>query len=144
MKFLLDTNVLSELIRLRPDSNVTAWFDVVDEDATFISVISIAEMRRGASLLDRSSKRHAIENWLHDEIVTRFGTRTLDVTPQIANAWGGIMADAKRRRIGLETMDCFIAASAQVHSLAIATRNERDFKSLNIPLINPWLPLSLS
>ncbi len=87
MSYLLDTNVLSEFKRPRPDRNVVAWVDAVDEDETFLSVVSIGELRRGIALLPTGSRRTALDAWLGGELRLRFEGRVLDVTPMIAEAW---------------------------------------------------------
>lgn len=138
MKLLLDTNVLSEVTKPRPDERVLAWLDRLDEDRTFISVMSIAEIRRGVSLMDDGRKRDALALWLSHDLPQRFERRVIPVDEPIALAWGDLMALAKRSGRGLASMDGMIAATALTHDLILATRNIKDFESFGIDLIDPW------
>ena len=138
MRLLLDTNVLSEVTRPRPDARVLQWLDELDEDRSFISVVSIAEIRRGVALMDKGRKRDALNEWLTSDLPQRFDQRVIAVEQDVALAWGDLMGDAKRNGRNLSSMDGLIAATAIAHDLALATRNIRDFEGLGIRLIDPW------
>lgn len=138
MSYLLDTNVLSEFKRPRPDDNVFAWAHSVDEDQTFISVVSIGELRRGVALLPSGRRRTELDAWLREVLPNRFEGRILDVTPTIAEAWGELTAQAKRRGVGLNVIDAYIAATAQAHAMILVTRNINDLRAFDIELFNPW------
>lgn len=139
MRFLLDTNVLSEPTRTQPDTHVLRWLHDLDEDRAFISVISLAEIRRGVSLLDVGRRREALSDWLSYELPQRFEGRLLPVDGPIAFAWGDLMASAKRAGRGLAVMDALLASTAIAHDLTLATRNTKDFDGLGLRLIDPWL-----
>ncbi len=136
MRLLLDTNVLSEVTKPAPDPKVLEWLDQIDEDRSFISVVSIAEMRRGVALMDEGRKREALAEWLAQDLPQRFEQRVLHIDEPIALAWGDLMALAKRR--GLSSMDGLIAATAVAHNLTLATRNTRDFEGFGFELLDPW------
>ena len=138
MSFLLDTNVVSEWVKPRPDPGVVAWLADVDEDRVFLSVVSLAELRHGVERMEDGSRRRRIDEWLHHELPLRFEGRILFVDDAVADAWGREVArrEALRRRI--EPMDAFIAATALVHELTVVTRNTADFKSSVKAVINPW------
>jgi toxin FitB len=136
--FLLDTNVLSEGMKPVPSAAVTAWLDAEDEDRLFVSVITLAEIRRGIALKEAGRRRAALETWLRDELSERFAGRIIDIDRPIAEAWADLMASSRRRGIGLSVMDGFLAATAQVRGLRVVTRNVRDFAALAVPLVNPW------
>lgn len=138
MKFLLDTNVLSEVTRPAPSARVLEWIDAQDEDRLFISVLSLAEIRRGISLMDVGFKRDRLADWLGRDLPQRFEGRVLHVDEAAALAWGDLMALAKRRGRGLSSMDGLIAATAISQDLCIATRNVKDFEGLGIALFSPW------
>ena len=138
MKVLLDTNVLSEPTRPRPDRRVLAWLHEFDEDRVFLSAISLAEIRRGIVLMDDGKRRHALDEWLTHDFASRFAGRIVSVDQSVALAWGDIMGTANRQGLNPGTMDCFIAATAKAHGLILATRNTRDFSSLGIKVVNPW------
>lgn len=138
MKVLLDTNVLSEVRRPAPAPKVLAWLDAIDEDRTFISVASIAELRRGIALMDDGRRREALSAWLAEDLPERFAGRIVPIDPAIAGRWGDLMAQARRSGFALSVMDGFFAATALERELVLATRNTKDFAPLGVPLFNPW------
>jgi len=139
MRLLLDTNVLSEVTRPVPEARVLQWLDRLDEDRAFISVISIAEIRRGVALMDVGRKRDALAEWLATDLPGRFENRVIAVNEPIALAWGDLMGLAKRSGRGFSSMDGLIAATAIVHDLTIATRNTKDFEGFGIEIVDPWI-----
>jgi len=138
VRLLLDTNVLSEVTKPRPDERVLEWLDQLDEDRAFISVVSIAEIRRGVALMDGGRKRDALAEWLSHDLPQRFEGRVMPVQEPVALAWGDLMALAKRNGLGLTSMDGLIAATAVAHDLVLATRNTKDFEGLGVEILNPW------
>lgn len=138
MRLLLDTNVLSEVTKPAPDARVLEWLDGLDEDRSFISVVSIAEIRRGVALMDEGRKRKALAEWLARDLPQRFEQRVLPVDESVALAWGDLMGLAKRRGRGLSSMDGLIAATAIAQELTLATRNTKDFEGFGIELFDPW------
>lgn len=138
MRLLLDTNVLSEVTKPAPDPRVLHWLNQLDEDRSFISVVSIAEIRRGVALMDAGRKRETLAEWLAQDLPQRFEQRLLHIDEPIALAWGDLMALAKRRGRGLSSMDGLIAATATAKKLTLATRNTRDFEGFGIDLFDPW------
>ncbi|ESX82723.1 type II toxin-antitoxin system VapC family toxin [Mesorhizobium sp. LSHC412B00] len=138
MRLLLDTNVLSEVTRPAPVARVLGWLDELDEDRSFISVVSIAEIRRGVSPMDEGRKREALAEWLARDLPQRFEQRVLPVDDAVALAWGDLMGFGKRPGRGLSSMDGLIAATAIAHELTLATRNSKDFEGLGIELLDPW------
>ncbi|XKM43290.1 type II toxin-antitoxin system VapC family toxin (plasmid) [Rhizobium ruizarguesonis] len=139
MRLLLDTNVLSEVIKPRPDAHVLQWLDSLDEDRSFISVVSIAEIRRGVALMESGRKRDALAEWLARDLPQRFEQRVIPVDQPIAIAWGDVMGLAKRSGRGVSSMDGLIAATAIAHDLTLATRNRKDFEAFGIELVDPWI-----
>ena len=138
MNLLLDTNVLSEVLRPAPDLKVLGWLDAVDEDRVFISVASIAELRRGIALMDDGRRRDALADWLSNDLPARFAERILPIDRTIAEHWGDLMAQSRRSGVALSVMDGFFAATALANDLTLVTRNVKDFASFRVPLFNPW------
>lgn len=138
MRLLIDTNVLSEVRKPRPNESVLKWLHGLDEDRTFISVVSIAEIRRGVALMDSGRRRDALDEWLAHDLPQRFGNRIIPVEGSVALAWGDLMALAKRNGRGLASMDGLIAATAIAHQLTLATRKTKDFEGFGIGIIDPW------
>lgn len=138
MSFLLDTNIVSEWVKPRPDPGVVAWLADVDEDRVFISVVTLAELRHGVERMDDGARRRRIDAWLRHELPARFEGRVLFIDDAVADGWGRVIAHREElgRRIG--PMDAFIAATAQVHELTVVTRNTSDFKLSVKAVVNPW------
>lgn len=140
MSFLLDTNVVSEWVKPQPHPHVVAWLRAVDEDRVFLSVASLAEIRRGVELMSPGRRRDRLVSWLTEDLPARFAGRILDIDGRIADAWGIIMARGKKAGVSPGILDAFFAATAEVHGLTLVTRNVSDFLKLGIPLLNPWHP----
>jgi toxin FitB len=138
MSFLLDTNVVSEWVKPRPDPGVVAWCASIDEDRTFISVVTLAELRHGIERLPIGRRRLRLEEWLEHELLSRFDGRILSIDVAIGDAWGKVVARADKTGQPANTMDAFLAATAELHQLTVVTRNIGDFRKLTNSVINPW------
>lgn len=138
MSFLLDTNVVSEWVRPRPDPGVVAWLAEADEDRVFISVVTLAELRHGVERMERGARRRRIEDWLGRALPARFEGRILAIDAAVAEAWGRIVAQGEALGRPIGPMDAFIAAIARVHGLSVVTRNAADFEASAPAVINPW------
>ena len=138
MSFLLDTNVVSEWVKPVPNPHVVQWLNEVDEDRVFLSVASLAEIRRGVESMDPGKRRDRLTDWLMRELPSRFEKRILDIDRRIADTWGMIMARGHKAGLNLGSMDAFFAATAEVNRLTLVTRNLQHFQTLGIPLLNPW------
>jgi toxin FitB len=138
VKFLLDTNVVSEWTRLRPNAGVMSWLSDCDEDSVFLSVITIAELRHGVERLSAGRRRSRLDAWLGDELLPRFEGRILSIEPAIADLWGRVVA--RREALGrpIHAMDALIAATATAHDLILVTRNSTDFETSVKSILNPW------
>ena len=138
MNFLLDTNVVSEWTKPRPDPQVVAWLAAVDEDRLLLSVITLAELRNGVASLPPSRRREQLDTWLSYELRDRFAGRLLPIDAAIADQWGSITAAAKAMGRTIHAMDALLAASAFVHELTLVTRDQSDFEGVGIALFCPW------
>jgi predicted nucleic acid-binding protein len=138
MKFLLDTNVVSEWTKVRPNAAVTTWLTEVDEDRVFLSVVTIAELRRGVERLPAGERRKRLDEWMQGELPLRFEGRVIPVSELIANEWGRVVARREIQGRPIHAMDALIAATAEVHSLTLVTRNEADFRLTVKSVVNPW------
>ena len=139
MSFLLDTNVISEWVKPRPDPRVIAWLAEIDEDRTFLSAVSFAEIRRGIELLADGRRRDRLAVWLAEELPNRFEGRILPVDRRIAETWGILTVRGRQAGATLGSIDAFFAATAEARRLTLVTRNTKDFTTIGISLVNPWL-----
>ena len=136
--FLLDTNCISELIRANPDPLVLAWIQAAREDLLFLSVLTLGEIRKGVAGLLQGKRRAQLEAWLELDLQARFAGRVLAIDSQIADRWGLLTADAKRKGKPLSAIDGLLAATALHHNLTIVSRNVSDFTPAHVPVLNPW------
>ncbi|MDQ2774981.1 MAG: type II toxin-antitoxin system VapC family toxin [Acidobacteriota bacterium] len=136
--FLIDTNIISEFVKPDPNSFVKLWFETVDTDSLFASVITFGEIRLGIENLPSSKRRKDLEQWLSEGLPQWFESNLLPVTKAIADRWGRVTMEAKRKGTALAMADGLIAATALVHDLAIVTRNLKDFAGLGVLVVNPW------
>jgi predicted nucleic acid-binding protein len=138
VSFLLDTNVVSEWVRPRPDAGVVAWLAEVDEDRTFISVVTLAELRHGIERMAVGQRRRRLDEWVRDELPSRFDGRVLSVDAVVADSWGRITAAQEKVGRPIGSADAFIAATVEVHGLTLVTRNRSDFEPTVKAVVNPW------
>jgi len=137
--FLLDTNVISELIKPKPAPKVVNWIEATDEELIFLSVLTIGEIRNGINLHPDSGKRAKLEAWLASDVRARFEDRILSVDDAVAERWGLLMAKAKtQKNHKLPVIDGLLAATAQHHDLILVTRNVDDVAPTGVQWFNPW------
>lgn len=138
MKFLLDTNVISEPQKPHPSIAVERFLRGTREESLHLSVMTIAELYRGLALMGAGRRRVSLERWIIEVLPERFGDRLLPVTIPTAALWGDVMARSRQGGLNISVMDGFLAATAAVHDLAVVTRNTRHFAGLGLTVINPW------
>lgn len=141
MMYVLDTNVLSELRKVRggkADANVTAWAESVDAADLFVSAITIMELELGVLSIERKDAAQGamLRAWLQQHVLPEFSERTLPVDTAVAQRCARLHLPDKRVE-----RDALIAATALVHGMAMTTRNVADFKPTGVTIINPWEPL---
>lgn len=137
MRILLDTNVVSELRRQRPDERVVTRVRQIDAADAFLSVIALGELVYGVQRLPKSRKRRDLAAWL-DELERSYGERILPIDAETARLWGEVTAASESKGRPLPPQDGLIAATALRHGLHLMTRNVRNFAHTGVRLINPW------
>jgi predicted nucleic acid-binding protein len=137
-RYLVDTNIPSELTYERPDERVQRFLASVDREDIFMSVLTIGEICKGIDNLPASQKRTILQNWLDEDVRSWFAGRILPVTQPIAERWGHMAAIAKQNGFALTVVDGLIAATAIENDLALVTRNAKDFEPLGVDIHNPW------
>ena len=135
MSYLLDTNVISELVRPKPAKAVLAWFENIPSEALHISVLTLGEIRKGIESMPDGARREKLRLWLEHELADWFGSRILPVDIPIADRWGRLLAQVKRP---VPSIDSLLAATALHHELRLVTRNQKDFDYPGLEVINPW------
>lgn len=138
--FLVDTNVLSELIKPRPEPRVVAWIHATDESLLYLSVLTIGEIRKGINSLPARHRRGLLESWIANELGLRFAGRILSIDLDIAERWGLLSARAFAAGTPLPVIDGLMAATALHHNLTFVTRNVRDVQISGLSIFNPWKP----
>lgn len=141
MGYLLDTCVLSELAKPRPNAGVLAWLEAADETQLHLSVVTFGELEKGIARLPASARRRKLEQWLRQELAARFDGRLLDVDRKVAQRWGAISGASEARGAPLPVIDALIAATGLVHGLDVVTRNTADLERCGAHCLNPWQEL---
>ncbi|WP_200414889.1 type II toxin-antitoxin system VapC family toxin [Arcobacter sp. FWKO B] len=139
MRYLLDTNIVSELISKKPNENVLNFLNTLSEEDVLLSVLTVGEIKSGIENLQDSVKKETLTLWLNNDLLNRFKNRLLDIDLNIMLVWGEIIQKNKKIGSPLPIIDSLIGATCIVNNLTLVTRNESDFKNLDINIINPFL-----
>ena len=137
-RWLLDTNVVSELRKTRCDEAVKTWSEAQPAELLYLSRITIAEIRFGIEQHARESFRDKLETWLDAELRPWFGERILEIDEEVILEWRRMVQRGKAVGHTFSQPDLFIAATAAVGGLAVVTRNTADFALAGVPVLNPW------
>jgi toxin FitB len=138
MRCLLDTCVISELIKPKPDERVMTWLLEQNDSDLYVSALTFGELQRGIEKLPASRKKEEINNWVENEMKRRFQNRTLEINLFIAKTWGKIQGSADKKGKPMPIFDSLIAATGIVHGLTVVTRNVADMEQSGVSLFNPW------
>jgi predicted nucleic acid-binding protein len=135
VKYLLDTNVISELTRNQPNYRVTKWLENIPNTALYVSVLTLGEIRKGIEKVMEYQRREKLRLWLEHELPRWFQDKILSIDHAIADKWGRLQQQINRP---LPAIDSLIAATALHHDLCLVTRNVKDFQYPLLEVINPW------
>lgn len=138
MRLLLDTNVLSEVVKPRPSPRVIAWLRERSALDLAVSVLTLGEIESGVSRLPAGERRDALRRWLATDLVERFAGRILDVDQDVALAWGRLSSEGRMSGRELPVIDGLLLATAAVHRLTLVTRNVADCEGRGVEIFNPW------
>jgi toxin FitB len=133
--WLLDTNVVSETTRSRPDAGLMSWLDGLDAEQMHVSVLTIGELHKGVLMLRDTKRRNKLTAWLNGALPDWFGERVLGIDLATAQRWAELLAMAGRP---LPAIDSLLAATALRHGLGLVTRNLRDFGFPGLVVHSPW------
>lgn len=138
MPWLLDTNILSEIRRPRPEPKVLAFITSRPLDELYISAVTLAELRFGIERLDQGERREELSHWLAHTIRPMFNQRVLPVTEDIIFRWRVLMEEGRKVGHTYSQPDLLIAATALHHGFMVVTRDRDDFDKAGVTVINPW------
>ena len=136
--YLIDTNCISELMRVSPDQRVVRWFSSANEESLYLSVLTIGEIRKGIANIPSGKRREILSTWL-DSLKERFAGRIVPVNDLVAEHWGHLSADAKRKGTPVGVIDGLIAATAIEYDFTVVSRNIDDFSHVPVSVLNPWI-----
>lgn len=138
MKYLLDTCVISEMVKKEPHPAVISWLDTGDESRMYLSVLTLGELIKEITKLPEGEKREKLQSWVSNDLALRFGQRLVEIDVEIARAWGTLLGEAERRGEKLPVVDSLIAVTASVYDLVVVTRNVQDMARCQAKVFNPW------
>jgi predicted nucleic acid-binding protein len=135
MSYLLDTNIISELVCPKPAKAVLGWFDDVPSEALHISVLTLGEIRKGIKQMGKSTRREKLRTWPEHDLAAWFDRRVLPIDVAVADRWGRLAAQFERP---VPSVVSLLAATALHHELCLVTRNVKDFNYPGLDVVNPW------
>ncbi len=138
MSYLLDTCLISEVVKKTPSKAVLAWLEQQDEQSLFLSVLTLGELQKGIAKLPESAKKKKLTAWVNRDLRQRFQGRFLDITEDVALLWGQVQAEAEQRGVKPPAIDSLIAATALAHNLTIVTRNGVDMEKCGACVLDVW------
>jgi toxin FitB len=136
--WLLDTNVLSELRRRRPDASVVSFVGRQPLEHLYVSTVTFAELRFGIELVDDAGRRTELQDWLTHKVRPMFAQRTLPVSEDVMLKWRLLVEAGRKGRHTFSQPDLIIAATALNHGLTVVTRDRSDFDRAGAPVFDPW------
>ncbi len=138
MKYILDTNVISELVAARPSPKVIAWIQSVESDHIFLSVLVLGDLKKGIEKLPNSDRKVNLERWLRGDLLVRFENHWLMIDQQTMLIWGMLVARLKSATRPISAIDSLLAATALQWEYTLVTRNMGHFDDTGATLLNPW------
>ena len=138
MNYVLDTNVISELMARKPNPKVVAWLDSLDPATLCLTVITIGELRKGVEKLPASKRKDDVRNWLETDLLLRFQGKILDITTDVMLVWGELTGRLENEGKPLSAIDSLIAAIVLQQNYSLVTRNDSYFQHTGVKIINPW------
>jgi len=139
LKYLVDTNIVSELIKSDADERVLNYLEAIHSSVLFLSVVTIGEIEFGIEKVKNSKKKAGLRQWLYEELLISFQDRIIDIDSEVMIEWGKLSALSRSRGLTLPIMDSLIAATCLVGEYTLITRNTKDFENIpGLDLINPF------
>ncbi len=139
MNYLLDTCVISELIKRKPDENVLSWLKNQNEESLYLSVLTFGEIEKGIEKAADITRKKNLQRWVEDDLMRRFEGRIIPIDLNVSVKWGAVQGAAELLGQPMPSIDGLIAVSALVHHCIVVTRNSSDMQQSSVELLNPWL-----
>lgn len=138
MNYILDNNVISELVAPRPNPKVIAWIQSIDPNQVFLSVIAVGELKKGIEKLPNSERKEILDQWLREDLLVRFENQLLSIDTETMLIWGKLIALLETSGHPISAIDSLLAATAGQWQFTLVTRNTAHFDKTGILLLNPW------
>ncbi len=138
MKYLLDTCVISEAIKPKPNKKVVAWLKKQDEESLYLSVLTFGEIEKGIEKSVNGRRRNKLRLWVEEDLKQRFEGRILPIDMQVASKWGEMQGKSEAVGKPLPSIDGLIAVTGLVNNCVVVTRNISDMQQSSVELHNPW------
>ncbi len=136
--YLLDTNVVSEAIKPKPNVNVMVWLDKQKGTNTYLSTLTLGEIQQGITRSPKPARAQKLADWLEQELLPQFEGRILSLDQKVMKTWGIVTGEAFNRSKPVSYPDSLLAATAITHNLILVTRNIKDVHTLAVKTLNPW------
>lgn len=138
MKYLLDTCIISEMLKPFPNKQVIEWIEAIDEETLFLSVLTIGEIYKGINKLPDSKRKADIQRWMKHDLHQRFEGRILEINEETAKIWGRLQGKAEKAGKKMPVIDSLLAATAIFYDFILVTRNISDIEFSEASVFNPW------
>ena len=138
MNYILDTNVISELVAAKPNTKVIDWIQSIDSEQVFLSVITVGELKKGIEKLPNSKRKERLNRWLQEDLLVRFEGHLLNIDTGTMLVCGKLIARLEARGRPMPAIDALLAAIALEKQYTLVTRNSADFAETGVLLFNPW------
>jgi len=138
MKYLLDTCVISEVIKLKPNKKVIKWLGDQEESSLYLSVLTFGEIEKGIEKSVNQERKAKLKLWVEEDLKQRFETRILPIDLQTATKWGEIQGKSEIIGKPLPAIDGLIAVTGLINNCIVVTRNTSDMQQNSAELLNPW------
>lgn len=139
MRYLLDTNVISEPFKRVPEPRVVDWLDQRSPLDLYISVLTVGELTMGFEMTPEGKRRDELQHWVTQDLARHFVGRLLPIDYEVAREWGRLSAAGRATGRELPATDGLLLATAKIHDLVFVTRNERDCANRGVETLNPWI-----
>ena len=138
MKYLLDTCVISELVKAKPNKKVVSWITNDDETNFYLCSLTFGELYNSVSKLPDSKRKKKLFLWIEQDLKERFAGKILDIDLMVSRTWGEIQGASESVGTPMPAIDSLIAATGLTHDLTVVTRNITDMQQSGVNLLNPW------